>query len=387
MTNKVDDNGTIYSYKYNVDGIRTEKVVNGVTTKYHLEGSKIVFEYRNGSMLYYMYNGDELLGFKYNENTYYYHKNIFGDIIGILDTNYNEVVTYEYDGWGAISSIVDNSGINLGTINPFRYRSYYYDEENKLYYLNSRYYNPEWGKFINADALITGNGLNSNNLYCYCNNEPISQEDSNGYFVSLIKKGVVGGFISSITKLTSNIVLKKPILEDVGTSFVTGVISGVIDGLFDNYFINLGMSIMFETYDVVNGNSTITEAVCNVGIDALFSAIEIDEIEKATNSFKISKLSDKQKQNFSYITQASGEYTKNITNDTIKKSSDKKNIANNSYSKNNTIKEKLLPRKLRKPKSPPKNAREFIEMSNNKSIPSETWTTIINTINMGYCKL
>ncbi|MBE6146584.1 MAG: RHS repeat-associated core domain-containing protein, partial [Firmicutes bacterium] len=289
--------------------------------------------------------------------------------------------------WGAISSIVDNSGINLGTINPFRYRSYYYDEETQLYYLNSRYYNPEWKRFVNADALITGNGLNSNNLYCYCNNEPIFQEDSSGYFACFMKKGVLGGFISSITKLTSNIVLKKPIFEDVGTSFVTGFISGAIDGLFNNYFVNLGISIIFEAYNVVYGDSTITEAVCNVGIDALFGAITLEEIAKSSNQFKLSELSNNQKDIFSYITQASGEYTKNITNDTIKKSSDKKNIANNSYSKNNTIKEKLLPRKLRKPKSPPKNAREFIEMSNNKSIPSETWTTIINTINMGYCKL
>ena len=55
-----------------------------------------------------------------------------------LIINYNEIVSYEYDSWGAILNITDNSGINLGTINPFRYRSYYYDEETKLYYLNSR---------------------------------------------------------------------------------------------------------------------------------------------------------------------------------------------------------------------------------------------------------
>lgn len=73
------------------------------------------------NMLYYLYNGDELLGFIYNGNTYYYHKNIFGDILGILNSTYKEIVTYEYDSWGAISNIIDISGINLGTINPFRY--------------------------------------------------------------------------------------------------------------------------------------------------------------------------------------------------------------------------------------------------------------------------
>ena len=165
------------SYKYNLNGIRTSKVVNNVETKYYLEGTKIIFEDRNGTMLYYLYNGDELLGFVYNGNTYYYHKNVFGDIIGILNSNYEEIVTYEYDSWGAISSIADNSGINIGTINPFRYRSYYYDEETKLYYLNSRYYNSEWGRFINGDVVITGQGIISNNIYCYCANNPINRTE------------------------------------------------------------------------------------------------------------------------------------------------------------------------------------------------------------------
>ena len=108
------------TYKYNIDGIRTEKIVNGITTKYHLEGSKIIFEGRNGIMIYFIYNGDELLGFKYNDITYYYHKNMFDDVVGILDVNYNEIVTYEYDSWGNILSVVDNSGINLSIINPYR---------------------------------------------------------------------------------------------------------------------------------------------------------------------------------------------------------------------------------------------------------------------------
>ncbi len=106
-------------------------------------------------MLYYIYNGDELLGFIYKDKTYYYHKNMFGDIIGILDSSYNEIVTYEYDSWGALVNITDSSNINLGTINPFRYRSYYYDEESGFYYLNSRYYNPKMGRFINADRIIS----------------------------------------------------------------------------------------------------------------------------------------------------------------------------------------------------------------------------------------
>ncbi len=176
------------SYKYNVDGIRTSKKVNDIETNYILEGTSIIFEDRNGDVIYYIYNGSELLGFVYKNKTYYYHKNVFGDIIGILDDNYNEIVTYEYDSWGALVNVTDNSNINLGTINPFRYRSYYYDEETQLYYLNSRYYNPEWGRFINADGYVsTGQGINSANMFMYCGNNFIVAIDESGNFTKFLK--------------------------------------------------------------------------------------------------------------------------------------------------------------------------------------------------------
>ena len=169
------------SYKYNLNGIRTSKTVNNVVTNYYLEDSSIIFEDRNGSLIYYIYNGNELIGFKYNNNDYYYHKNIFDDIIGIYDSNYNEIVTYEYDSWVFIKNITDTSNINLGNINPFRYRSYYYDNETQLYYLNSRYYNPKTGRFISSDKILFSNkDILSCNLYQYTSNNYINSRDYSG---------------------------------------------------------------------------------------------------------------------------------------------------------------------------------------------------------------
>ncbi len=131
-------------------------------------------------MLYYIYDDSaNILGFKYNGLQYYYQKNYQNDITGIYDSAYNLVVTYKYDAWGKVISVNDTTENNIGTINPFRYRSYYYDEETKLYYLNSRYYNPEWCRFINADGISAeiGNVL-SHNMYSYTNNNPINLEDS-----------------------------------------------------------------------------------------------------------------------------------------------------------------------------------------------------------------
>lgn len=181
------------SYKYNINGIRTSKIVNGIEHKYYVEGNKIIFEDINGTILYYLYNGNDVIGFKYNENMYYYIKNIFGDIISIIDSNHQTIVTYQYDSFGKITSIIDNSNNQIGNINPFRYRSYYYDEETELYYLNKRYYNPTFGRFINIDKYIsTGTSIIGNNMYTYCNNNFINMKDENGDFPWIAAVVLVG---------------------------------------------------------------------------------------------------------------------------------------------------------------------------------------------------
>jgi len=184
------------TYKYNVDAIRLSKTVNGIETKYYLEDNDVVYEKTGDNVLYFMRDGiDDLFGFKYNNDTYYYVKNIQNDIIGILDSNCTLVANYKYDSWGKIVSITDgegndisNNSSHIANINPFRYRCYYYDKETKLYYLNERYYNPEWRRFINSDSYggqIGGNIL-SHNIYAYTLNNPIMNYDENGSFAATL---------------------------------------------------------------------------------------------------------------------------------------------------------------------------------------------------------
>ena len=202
------------SYKYNQNGIRTSKTINNITTNYYVEGRNIIFEDRNGTMLYYLYSGDKLLGFIYNNNTYYYHKTLFGDIIGIYDSNYSEIVTYEYDSWGMLKNISDNSNINLGLINPFRYRSYYYDEETGFYYLNTRYYCPIYRRMLNSDSVLSylGNMITLN-LFSYCNNNPINESDDSGCFSISWKK------VKKEVSKTYN--TAKKVVKEVGTKAIT----------------------------------------------------------------------------------------------------------------------------------------------------------------------
>ena len=117
---------------------------------------------------------------------YYYFRNGQGDIIGLFDGNGTIVVRYSYDSWGNLLKITDGSGNDktndtafVGYKTPLRYRGYYYDSETKLYCLQSRYYNPEWGRFLNADAIVI-NTLNGTNIFAYCDNNPVMLADLNG---------------------------------------------------------------------------------------------------------------------------------------------------------------------------------------------------------------
>ncbi len=176
------------SYKYDRNGIRTKKILNNEEISYVLENTSIVIEKHKDYMLYFLRDdSNNLLGFTYKNKTYYYKKNAFDDIIGIYDSNYKEVCTYSYDAYGNILSIKDNTGkditdtSNVALINPFRYRSYYYDTETNLYYLNSRYYSPKMGRFINCDGFIgSSETVAGYNLYTYCSNNPVGKLDKYG---------------------------------------------------------------------------------------------------------------------------------------------------------------------------------------------------------------
>ena len=183
------------SYKYNNDGIRIKKTTSSEVHEYILDGTNIVKEivtdicnchkYTNE----YLYDLDgTVCGLKYNGTAYYFYKNLQGDIIAITDDTGVTVARYTYDAWGSCVSAETHTnltnGVDIATINPFRYRSYYYDTETGFYYLHSRYYDPAVGRFINADdvrILATNATIGSFMLYSYCSNSPIMDSDESGY--------------------------------------------------------------------------------------------------------------------------------------------------------------------------------------------------------------
>ncbi len=169
------------TFAYNANGIRYKKN----NTVYTLEGNRILRESDGAKTITYYYGTNGVVGFNYNDEDYYYRKNLQGDVIAIYTASGALVAEYQYDAWGKILSVTNYNGSEVGSINPFRYRSYYYDTETGLYYLQTRYYDPEIGRFLNSDDLeYLGSGaeLSNYNLFAYCNNNPVAGYDPTGTF-------------------------------------------------------------------------------------------------------------------------------------------------------------------------------------------------------------
>ena len=170
------------SFVYNESGLRTSKTVNGVSHSYVWQGSKLAADITDAYALYFHYDSSgEVIGFTRTANgtdtEYFYVKNLQGDILKVITATGTEAATYTYDAWG---KLLTSTG-DLADVNPLRYRGYFYDTETGLYYLQSRYYDPEVGRFITTDAFAsTGQGIIGTNMFAYCGNDPINYFDSSG---------------------------------------------------------------------------------------------------------------------------------------------------------------------------------------------------------------
>ncbi|MBQ2809515.1 MAG: hypothetical protein IJF11_01335 [Clostridia bacterium] len=228
-------------YDYSDSGIRSRKTVDGVIHNYIYEGTTLLYEYYGEVFIAYFYDESGApIGMAYRDGSkanlnlpmeeqfeyYYFTKNLQGDIMIVMSDNGIAVAAYSYDAWG--NHIVDaQSGYEyIANANPFRYRGYYYDAETGFYYLQTRYYDPQLRRFISADDigfLGADGGLQSYNLYAYCQNNPIMYADPSGEFaISLIVGLAVSFVIGTIASATSQYVQYGEV----------NVLQAGIDGLF-----------------------------------------------------------------------------------------------------------------------------------------------------------
>ena len=203
--------GDTVDFTYNADGLRVRKesAVRGVT-EYILSGKQITHLTRkeDGPLLTEMHFWYDAQGkaamVSYNGNDYVYVYNAQGDVVALLDkaNHHIQVVAYAYDPWGKQVACTGTMANTLGVENPFRYRGYVFDVETGLYYLRSRYYNSEWRRFLNSDALLENTaGVLSHNVFVYCRNNPVMLSDPTGLsFVSALK-----GMVDTMKKVETTV--------------------------------------------------------------------------------------------------------------------------------------------------------------------------------------
>ncbi len=174
--------GDTNTYTYDVSGRRLTKSHNGTTTTFIYAGDLLLGQKTGSNKLTFLFDSaGNYFGFDYNGTKYYYVKNLQGDVTAITNASAQVVVTYYYDAWGRALPGTDTSGVNIGTINPIRYRGYYYDTETGLYFLQSRYYDPEICRFLSADILIDTSNFVGFNIFAYCADNPVNGYDPYGY--------------------------------------------------------------------------------------------------------------------------------------------------------------------------------------------------------------
>ena len=234
----ITQNGKTYNFTYAHDGLRTKKsITSGNTTvdvNYVYEGDKLLQMTYDNYVLTFSYDANGVpVSFHVKNATldkdYYYGTNSRGDIEVIYNSDGTLHARYDYDAYGKILGVTAPDGTNItapyaiANLNPLRYRGYVYDSETGLYYLQSRYYDPVTCRFINADAYMsTGQGITGNNMFAYCNNNPVNYSDPSGRSV----KDAFGGLcdiINSATEMVERFALTvAPCpLEDQGDHFAT----------------------------------------------------------------------------------------------------------------------------------------------------------------------
>ena len=239
--------GKSVSYAYDVNGIRASKTVDGVKHTYVYDGTQLLAERYGTTRLEFMYNESgqpHLVRYSTNSGssyvTYYYILNQQGDVMALMDTAGELAVKYTYDPWGKVLTVTNGSGTaitsatHIANVNPIRYRSYYYDADTQLYYLQSRYYDPEVSRFLNADAAefatLSTVSLSDTNLFAYCANDPVNKADPTGtlaaWIATLAAGAVVGAISSAVSTVVTNAIYGNDLTEGLGKSILIGAAKG-----------------------------------------------------------------------------------------------------------------------------------------------------------------
>ena len=276
--------GQTVKYTYDMSGVRSGKQVGDTTYTYTTLSGKVMRQQWDGKTLEFVYDDSSqpfAMIYKHGSETelYYYFVNAQGDVSAILDSGGKIAASYDYDAWGNCT-VYDSSDAAIGDLNPLRYRGYYYDAETGFYYLQSRYYDFANCRFINADTFATtdANGFLSANMFAYCENNPVSNSDSEGEFPIQVVAAAVSGVVNLATSWASAKATGQTFtFLDGAVAFVAGAV-----GVFGSAgrFASAALSGAWTAYSISrNGGSTVGAISCGA-LSAGFSWFAFSNLAK-----------------------------------------------------------------------------------------------------------
>ena len=258
--------GSVY-FTYHEDGMRRTKSVGNLTHSYTYDGINLVREEWGDNTLIFLYDASgSPVGMQYRNSSYasgawdvyFYEKNLQGDIVSVYTEDRTLLVSYTYDAWGSFTATYHNGGaLTSAAYNPFTYRGYYYDTETGLYYVSSRYYDPEIGRWINADGFVsTGQDITGYNMFAYCGNNPVNRKDPTGQFwiTALIVTAVVAVCTVTLSGCSSQSAPSSP-RSDLANAPDLDV-STASPGSYNCYGNGIGKQICADPTGYIRGDST-----------------------------------------------------------------------------------------------------------------------------------
>ena len=277
----------VLSFTYDDSGIRTSKTVNAVVHTYQLNGSQIVSEEWEDKLIVYLYDASgSPIGMMYRTTSYalsqwdifWFEKNLQGDIVAVYNSAGTKVATYTYsDAWGNHSVSYLNGGASTGVqYNSFRYRGYYYDTDLEMYYLQSRYYDANICRFINADSALYHSMLGYN-MFAYCENNPVNLCDFTGEASASILEWWYTSF-GRISSATPTVV--DDLVWVAGILLLSGTISGIYEETpYYNPLLDFNYNQQF-IYDPVASSTIVSNSteshLSDISVSQLKSKEEVD---------------------------------------------------------------------------------------------------------------
>ena len=279
-----------WQMEYNTSGLRTRRISDDKTYSYIYAGDKLMRMTVGDDILDFSYDANGApLTMTYNGTVYYYITNLQGDVMSLERADGGSGASYAYDAWG---NIIAMSG-TLAELNPLRYRGYIYDQETGFYYVSNRYYDPEIGRWINADIQETltadFESFAQYNLFAYCFNNPVNMSDETGTWPSWAKKVVIAVAVVAVVAAVAAVTVATAGAGTAAAVIAVGAAKGAAIGMVSGAAMGAATGAVSHRVSTGSWSGAGTAALNGMSDGALSGAVTGAITGAAGSAIKVSQ--------------------------------------------------------------------------------------------------